>query len=979
MALTPINTYTVAHGKKGTGGGGGGSYYNGGSRLSGIANVKSINAATGNISNLTVNNLRANNANIIYLTSQEGNIFKLSGEECHYNYGYFNNIAMDRLSAKKLKVDDLEAINAVIETLNSKNITTEYLTVTKQAHFFELLIDKIRSVGGQIILSPASCELDYVYALDYQGNVITESSHSNYKTEVAHHLGGIGYFDVYWRSTGNDGKGITNDFRANDLAICQNFNGAQEGVSHDVANKYYWRQVTNIIDDIYINLSTGAKSLNANESDYNRFEVKMYHSLKKTDNNDFVNNEILWDCHAQTIEGIQTGVTWNGELNSDYTLSGEFCTNSNLFGIQFTPIKTEGINTPITNKIQFNIKKYYDNLGQRMYVKPNKMNVGVYFDDDSFIFFNDIQVNPESYDVEFDLGKPDTAISAITIVCTEEINWHKCHGIRISNKYIYKSQNETNVPADNSECDYMVVPEASIPEVGDNLVQLGNKTDTTRQSAIIIAAYMTPDAGLTAPSYAQYMGINNFHLAEHRQSYIDANGAKFIGDITLCSVNGKSISEALETNNKKIITNTDIVQVYQSNGADPVITIIPDNIGISILMPEEGDTSSTVVTYTVPHGYVVQLTYYNNNNQPISAQSLDGYDTIFHEDDDMSSINLYKSDTITGVHMVRIKLLKEVNGEQIADYPVVDMKDINYIMGAEDGENGGHYEFRYKNDVAKPAKPLEGFDGTTDGWSAQATTPDFTIGEFTWMTQCFVDEDDVYGEWTDPIRITGDNGKDGEDGSLVEFIYAHNDTGVAPDAPVNDASSNPVNTQDDWHGADSHGIIWYDNPQGVGPNSKYEYVSSRQRAANATIWSSFSTPVVWSKWGEKGMDGDGYEYIYALTAEKVAPANPTPQDISTDQYQEKGQYADIEYIPTGWTDDPQQISQTYPFQWVCVRKRINGIWGAYDGPVLWARYAEVGETGGHYEFRYKNATSQPSSPTGTGLTSGGQMNQLHQI
>jgi hypothetical protein len=39
------------------------------------------------------------------------------------------------------------------------------------------------------------------------------------------------------------------------------------------------------------------------------------------------------------------------------------------------------------------------------------------------------------------------------------------------------------------------------------------------------------------------------------------------------------------------------------------------------------------------------------------------------------------------------------------------------------------------------------------------------------MSQCFVNEDGEYGVWTLPMRITGENGKDGEDGDEVEFIY----------------------------------------------------------------------------------------------------------------------------------------------------------------------------------------------------------------
>jgi len=51
------------------------------------------------------------------------------------------------------------------------------------------------------------------------------------------------------------------------------------------------------------------------------------------------------------------------------------------------------------------------------------------------------------------------------------------------------------------------------------------------------------------------------------------------------------------------------------------------------------------------------------------------------------------------------------------------------------------------------------------------------------MTQCYLDENNVYGVWTDPIRITGANGIDGEDGTEQEFMYTRNNTGVTPATP----------------------------------------------------------------------------------------------------------------------------------------------------------------------------------------------------
>lgn len=57
------------------------------------------------------------------------------------------------------------------------------------------------------------------------------------------------------------------------------------------------------------------------------------------------------------------------------------------------------------------------------------------------------------------------------------------------------------------------------PKVGDRLMVLGNKNDASRQNAIVICAHKGLDAGLTAPYIAQYVGINDFDLASHRESW----------------------------------------------------------------------------------------------------------------------------------------------------------------------------------------------------------------------------------------------------------------------------------------------------------------------------------------------------------------------------------------------------------------------------------------------------------------------------
>lgn len=147
-----------------------------------------------------------------------------------------NEGTVTSISGTSLNYDSADIRQAIIDTLQSTDITTENLTVTKQAHFFELIIDKIKAAGGAIILSPADgFKVDKVSSIS-----------SGYR--------------VYWKAT--DGKkSISNMWKVNDQAICQTFNAAT-GTSYNVSNKYYWSLVTAVgtetIDDTdyhYLDLS----------------------------------------------------------------------------------------------------------------------------------------------------------------------------------------------------------------------------------------------------------------------------------------------------------------------------------------------------------------------------------------------------------------------------------------------------------------------------------------------------------------------------------------------------------------------------------------------------------------------------------------------------------------------------------------------------------------------------------------------------
>jgi len=170
------------------------------------------------------------------------------------------------------------------------------------------------------------------------------------------------------------------------------------------------------------------------------------------------------------------------------------------------------------------------------------------------------------------------------------------------------------------------------------------------------------------------------------------------------------------------------------------------------------------------------------------------------------------------------------------------------------------------------------------------------IGVYTDNTQA--DSDDPTKYYWSPFR-----GKDGKNGEYVEFIYKRFDS---PQTFIND-NNNPAywlaNQVKDYFGPS--GYEWSDNPQGVNNTLQYEYVATRTYDGNS--FGKFTTPVIWSKWGEKGQDGDGYEYIYKrfTTTQTWNPDDNNPANWQVSQNDEF-------YGPTGyeWSDDPQGVNST---------------------------------------------------------------------
>lgn len=160
--------------------------------------------------------------------------------------------------------------------------------------------------------------------------------------------------------------------------------------------------------------------------------------------------------------------------------------------------------------------------------------------------------------------------------------------------------------------------------------------------------------------------------------------------------------------------------------------------------------------------------------------------------------------------------------------------------------------------------------------------------------------------WRDVGQFKGDKGDDGNNG-LNAYLHIK----FANSLTTNDWSANNGETP-----------------------SAYIGVYTDNIAADRLVWSLYQ----WTRW--KGEDGFGYEYIYKRTSTSTAPSTPTTNS------QNDG------YVPSGWAADPLDISETYPYCWICYRKKTDGVWGSFIGSssdhtkaALFAKYGEKGDKG----------------------------------
>lgn len=332
---------------------------------------------------------------------------------------------------------------------------------------------------------------------------------------------------------------------------------------------------------------------------------------------------------------------------------------------------------------------------------------------------------------------------------------------------------------------------------------------------------------------------------------------------------------------------------------------------------------------------------------------------------------------------------------------------------AAPGSNGDWLEIASKGDTGTPGAPgKDGMSVTNSGpWYSGLVVPKMsivTMGGSSFLSKvsttnpplwCWTDNagnrftynDGGYcltGEInTDEYELLVQSGKDGSDGTSYERVFIHTTTESKPATPSTSQTDDYVPSG------------WHDDPVGVSSSLPYEWISEREKKNG--IWSEFSAPALWAKYGFDGADGaDGVAGTSIIWKGDFSSAPSNPQNgwaykNTTDKksyvYQD-GQWYQMtidgidgkngkDGLSIVWKGDLQTPPSNPQTNWA-YRDTNNGRVYIWNG-TAWALMVVDGSDGADGAagsdglsvfITYNDSTSQPSVPTGNGTTGGWHTN-----
>lgn len=672
------------------------------------------------------------------------------------------------------------------------------------------------------------------------------------------------------------------------------------------------------------------------------------------------------------------------------------------------PIGYSDIRVPwLLRGIPFILSKFNGRVARKMYASIRKVRVNLTPEQLTevrtvrcYFLANDGETEIQNWWHQHDLVRcqtmniVNTQRNTYTGVTTHVGNvfwWRKCKGVSTEpvelehgKKYHYIDIAYDKAAEDAQSASIYCLLGSDIPAAGDHMVQFGNTVEPGRMNLWIQmvngGSGYDYDPNSDAPCIKGFKGIYTF-------------------DLSKCWYGGNPCKMILSPGNKYHFYGEDF-RVIKEYGEVPVAT----NRGLwTSITPERDDYS--------PHGQVRKCYYYDE----VSHKGCLWRCAIADGQHWTDASGNYISDPAYSALPDEQKVLCSRKPNYTTAEP--SESSLDWIKTVDRGLSPVQIFRWYLASVTTVPTP-PGTTGSTippSGWSTSAPNRPGDAENVYNLWMSIGDKDYqglLVGEWSTPVRISGDKGTAGEDASDIEWIYTRNNTGTTPDTPPNSGKGTlggvykanwtaaEVAAGDDWV-PDG----WTDNPQGVDYNHKYEYASFRQKSkGHNQTWGDFQRPVLWSHWGTNGMDGDGVEYVFIRTKTDIAPVisgddsytDSNGNNYTKDEHLPKvvagsgGSLNDIEADNSGvstkkyeCTDDPKGVDGTWKYEWVSKRTKASpnaetGVrqWEKYSGSMAqWANWSEDGATVKKID-KYFQATAQKSAPTAaSSSTSGWTLNE----
>lgn len=240
---------------------------------------------------------------------------------------------------------------------------------------------------------------------------------------------------------------------------------------------------------------------------------------------------------------------------------------------------------------------------------------------------------------------------------------------------------------------------------------------------------------------------------------------------------------------------------------------------------------------------------------------------------------------------------------------------------------------------------------------------------------------------TEEYDLLVQSGKDGSDGTDYERVFIHTTEENRPSTPATSQTDDYIPSG------------WHDDPIGVSESLPFEWISERKKRNG--IWSSFSTPALWAKYGFDGIDGAegvaGTSIVWKgdFSSAPSSPQNGWAYKNTTDKksyvYQD-GQWYQMtidgidgkngkDGLSIVWKGDLQSPPSNPQINWA-YRDTNNGrvyIWNGTAWSLMVVDGSDgadgaAGSNGLSVFITYNDSTSQPSVPTGNGTTGGWHTN-----